>query len=92
MAGIVAFIDGTAAIIDRFFHLDVSDTPSSRTPLMSREAQVSPAPAFEVSYTIPNHTFSGLKVDQLKVLGDVMYKPFKGVRMSAKAGRMEVRW
>lgn len=59
---------------------------------MYRETQATPAPSFNVSYSIPNHSFSGLKVDQLKVLGDVMYKPFKGVRLSAKAGRMEVRW
>lgn len=40
---------------------------------------------------MPNHTYSGLRVDQLKVLGDVGYKPFKGVRTGAK-GRVEVRW
>jgi AP-3 complex subunit mu len=33
-----------------------------------------------------------MRVDQLKVAGDVGYKPFKGVRMSTRAGRVEVRW
>ena len=52
----------------------------------------SPSPSFNLSFEILNHSFSGMKVDQLKVFGDVMYKPFKGVRQVAKSGRMEVRW
>jgi AP-3 complex subunit mu len=31
-------------------------------------------------------------VDQLRVRGDVQYKPFKGVRVVGRGGRVEVRW
>ena len=50
------------------------------------------SPSFNLSFAINHHSFSGLKVDQLKVTGDVMYKPFKGVRTTAKAGKVDVRW
>lgn len=83
----------TSSNIDRFLHHNVSYVGQlDSTQAHSRDGTPMPAPAFEVNYVIPNHSFSGLKVDQLKVLGDVMYKPFKGVRMAAKAGKMEVRW
>ncbi|BEJ03325.1 hypothetical protein CcaverHIS641_0105000 [Cutaneotrichosporon cavernicola] len=39
-----------------------------------------PDPAFAVAFNITNYTYSGLRVDQLKVSGDVGYKPFKGPR------------
>lgn len=51
-----------------------------------------PDPAFTVTYTIPNYTYSNVKVDQLRVVGDVGYKPFKGVRTKAQAGKLEFRW
>lgn len=59
---------------------------------MCRVQHPVPCPSFDVRFTVQNHTFTGLKVDQLKVTGDVLYKPYKGVRTIAKAGRMEVRW
>ena len=57
-----------------------------------RDLQPLPSPSFSIHFNIQPHSFSGIKVDQLKVQGDVMYKPFKGVRTVAKAGKMEVRW
>ena len=61
-----------------------SDTPRSARP--------TPDPAFTIAYNVSNYTYSGLRVDQLRVAGDVGYKPFKGVRTSARSGRVEVRW
>lgn len=66
--------------------------PSLTGTFASNDQHPIPAPAFEVGFRMDNHSFTGLKVDQLKVLGDVMYKPFKGVRMLARSGKMEVRW
>ncbi|KAI9637856.1 adaptor complex subunit medium chain 3 [Dioszegia hungarica] len=51
-----------------------------------------PSPSFDLAFLIQHQTFSGLRIDQLKVAGDVMYKPFKGVKVASKAGRYEVRW
>lgn len=51
-----------------------------------------PSPSVTVAFVIQHQSFSGLRIDQLKVTGDVMYKPFKGVRINSKAGRYEVRW
>jgi AP-3 complex subunit mu len=65
---------------------------SLQTELMSRDAQPTPSPSFQITFTIPNHSFTGLKVNQLKVQGDLMYKPFKGVRQVAKSGKIDVRW
>ncbi|GMK59576.1 hypothetical protein CspeluHIS016_0801820 [Cutaneotrichosporon spelunceum] len=50
-------------------------------------SRATPDPAFAVRFKISNYTYSGLRVDQLKVSGDVAYKPFKGLRTSARAGR-----
>ncbi|WOO77123.1 AP-3 complex subunit mu-1 [Vanrija pseudolonga] len=50
-----------------------------------------PDPAFSVDFSVTGHTYSGLRVDGLKVLGEG-YKPFKGVRTTAKSGRIDVRW
>ncbi|WWD16046.1 hypothetical protein CI109_100471 [Kwoniella shandongensis] len=58
----------------------------------STENQPVPSPSFDVSFNIQHHSFSNLRVDQLKVQGDVMYKPFKGVRQMSRAGKLEVRW
>lgn len=63
-----------------------------RPKLMPRNGRPTPNPAFTVQFKISNHTYSGLRVDQLKVHGDVGYKPFKGVRTSSRAGRVDVRW
>lgn len=49
-----------------------------------------PSHALQVQFEIPSHTFSALKVDQLKVTGEV-YKPYKGVR-GRSVGDVEWRW
>lgn len=49
-----------------------------------------PARAFRVTFEIPQHSFSSLKVEQLKVSGE-LYKPYKGVRTKS-AGDLEWRW
>ncbi|KAI5448830.1 hypothetical protein NCC49_006334 [Naganishia albida] len=51
-----------------------------------------PSPAFIVDFQIGQYSFSGVRVDQLKVQGDVANKPFKGIRTFTKSGRYEVRW
>ncbi|WVR05293.1 hypothetical protein IAU60_002306 [Kwoniella sp. DSM 27419] len=66
--------------------------PTLTGSFTSTETQPVPSPAFTLSFNIQHHTFSNLRVDQLKVLGDVMYKPFKGVRQMARSGKVEVRW
>lgn len=63
-----------------------------RLLLTTRNGRPMPDPAFTVTYTIPNYTYSNVKVDQLRVVGDVGYKPFKGVRTKAQAGKLEFRW
>ncbi|KAJ7122857.1 Mu homology domain-containing protein [Mycena epipterygia] len=49
-----------------------------------------PAHALQVRFALSSYTFSALKVDQLKVTGEV-YKPYKGVRGKA-TGNVEWRW
>ncbi|GHJ86856.1 hypothetical protein NliqN6_3258 [Naganishia liquefaciens] len=51
-----------------------------------------PSPAFVVDFQIGQYSFSGVRVDQLKVQGDLANKPFKGIRTFTKSGRYEVRW
>ncbi|CAD6591025.1 MAG: hypothetical protein TREMPRED_005960 [Tremellales sp. Tagirdzhanova-0007] len=73
--------------------LSSSERPPTLTgSFVSTESQPVPAPSFIIAFIIQSHSFSGIKVDQLKVQGDIVYKPFKGVRTSAKAGKVEVRW
>ncbi|WWC60961.1 uncharacterized protein I303_103538 [Kwoniella dejecticola CBS 10117] len=67
-------------------------SPTLTGSFASSEAQPTPSPSFDVSFNIQHHSFSNLRVDQLKVTGDVMYKPFKGVRQLARSGKIEVRW
>lgn len=55
-----------------------------------RVKHVRPSHAFRVQFEIPQHTFSSLKVDQLKLSGE-MYKPYKGVR-GRSTGDVEWRW
>ncbi|OCF36507.1 AP-3 complex subunit mu [Kwoniella heveanensis BCC8398] len=66
--------------------------PTLTGSFTSTEAQPVPSPSFDVSFNVQHHSFSNLRVDQLKVQGDVMYKPFKGVRQMARSGKLEVRW
>ncbi|KAJ8086121.1 hypothetical protein PM082_004941 [Marasmius tenuissimus] len=49
-----------------------------------------PSRAIRVRFDIPAHTFSSLKVDQLKITGE-NYKPFKGVRGRSSVD-VEWRW
>ncbi|TFK43309.1 Mu homology domain-containing protein [Crucibulum laeve] len=49
-----------------------------------------PAHALQVRFEIQSHTFSALKVEQLKVTGET-YKPYKGVR-GRSIGNVEWRW
>jgi AP-3 complex subunit mu len=53
--------------------------------------QVTPVPAraVQVTYNVPRSTFSGLKIDQLRVTGEA-YKPYKGVR-GKSLGKVEWR-
>lgn len=49
-----------------------------------------PSRAFRITFEIAQHSFSSLKVDQLKLSGE-MYKPYKGVR-GRSTGDVEWRW
>jgi len=49
-----------------------------------------PSHALQIRFEIHSHTFSALKVEQLKVTGEV-YKPYKGVR-GRSLGNVEWRW
>jgi len=49
-----------------------------------------PSHALQMRFEIQSHTFSALKVDQLKVTGEG-YKPYKGVR-GRSVGNVEWRW
>jgi AP-3 complex subunit mu len=55
-----------------------------------RNSGARPAHALQVRFALSSFTFSALKVDQLKVTGEV-YKPYKGVRGKA-IGNVEWRW
>ncbi|TFK29335.1 clathrin adaptor, mu subunit [Coprinopsis marcescibilis] len=49
-----------------------------------------PSHAMQISFEIQSHTFSALKVDQLKITGEA-YKSYKGVR-GRSVGNVEWRW
>jgi len=49
-----------------------------------------PSHALQVRFEIQSHTFSSLKVEQLKLTGE-SYKPYKGVR-GRSIGNVEWRW
>ncbi|KAG7096591.1 hypothetical protein E1B28_004010 [Marasmius oreades] len=49
-----------------------------------------PSRAIRVRFQVPSHTFSALKVDQLKIIGE-NYKPYKGVRGRSSVD-VEWRW
>ena len=49
-----------------------------------------PARSFRVRFDIMQHSFSALKIDQLKLTGE-MYKPYKGMRPRS-FGDIEWRW
>ncbi|KAI0334884.1 clathrin adaptor mu subunit [Cubamyces sp. BRFM 1775] len=49
-----------------------------------------PSRAFRVRFEIPQHNFSALKIEQLKLTGET-YKPYKGMRGNS-LGDIEWRW
>ena len=49
-----------------------------------------PSRAFRVRFEIPQYNFSAIKIEQLKLTGEV-YKPYKGMRGSS-LGNIEWRW
>lgn len=49
-----------------------------------------PSHALQVRFEIQSHTYSALKVEQLKISGE-QYKPYKGVR-GRSVGNVEWRW
>jgi len=49
-----------------------------------------PATAFRVKYDITKYSYSSIKIDQLRMTGE-MYKPFKGFRANSK-GDVDWRW
>ncbi|KAF7330788.1 MHD domain-containing protein [Mycena venus] len=61
-----------------------------RGSFTSSNSGARPAHALQVRFAVSSYTFSALKVDQLKVTGEV-YKPYKGVRGRATAN-VEWRW
>ncbi|KAG8729738.1 hypothetical protein FRC12_020760 [Ceratobasidium sp. 428] len=63
-------------------HLKGSFTSSERAPKPSR--------SFLVTFGIPQYSLSSIKIDQLRVTGEI-YKPYKGVRSSVE-GKIEYRW
>ncbi|KAJ7477154.1 Mu homology domain-containing protein [Mycena galericulata] len=63
---------------------------SLRGSFTSTNSVARPAHALQVRFALSSYTFSALKVDQLKVTGEV-YKPYKGVRGKA-TGDVEWRW
>ncbi|GBE79230.1 clathrin adaptor mu subunit [Sparassis latifolia] len=64
------------------FNLHGSFTSTAKLPR--------PARAFRVRFEILQHSFSAVKIDQLKLTGEV-YKPYKGMR-GKSAGDVEWRW
>ncbi|KAI0346996.1 clathrin adaptor mu subunit [Trametopsis cervina] len=64
------------------YNLRGSFTSTSQSPRPSR--------ALHIAFEIAQHSFSSLKVDQLKLTGE-LYKPFKGLR-GKSTGDIEWRW
>ncbi|KAI8619413.1 Mu homology domain-containing protein [Chytriomyces sp. MP71] len=54
------------------------------------ETGVTPLVDVAVEFKVAMHTTSGLKIDQLNVLGE-MYVPFKGVRAFCRSGKYHIR-
>lgn len=82
----------------RDVYIEASTTisvPSVRSGLLGPFAVCSvkhprPSHAFKVHFEIPQHTFSALKIDQLRLTGET-YKPYKGMRVRSD-GDIEWRW
>ncbi|KDQ07024.1 hypothetical protein BOTBODRAFT_39169 [Botryobasidium botryosum FD-172 SS1] len=60
-----------------------------RGSFTSTEPHARPARSVKIAFQMPRHSLSGLKVDQLKLTGE-MYKPYKGVRINS-SGKVEWR-
>lgn len=89
-------VDGEGGIAGRFVHDEVCHpcrcTDFCPDSFLSDGSPAIPSPAFVVDFQIGQYSFSGVRVDQLKVQGDIANKPFKGIRTFTKSGRYEVRW
>ena len=91
--------DPTYAVLLKFspsgiIHFQVVDS-SSMPRIFDQHCNVStqhprPARAFRIRFEIHQHSFSALKVDQLKITGEG-YKPYKGVR-GRSIGDVDWRW
>ncbi|KAI0637697.1 clathrin adaptor mu subunit [Trametes polyzona] len=71
-----------AVVTSANYSLRGTFTSSAETPRASR--------AFRVRFDIPQHNFSALKIEQLKLTGEA-YKPYKGMRGNSQ-GNIEWRW
>lgn len=58
------------------------------TMVRCSDARPRPARSIQTTFSLSSHLFSALKVDQLKLTGEV-YKPYKGVRGSSEGS---VEW
>ncbi|KXN86313.1 AP-3 complex subunit mu-1 [Leucoagaricus sp. SymC.cos] len=67
-----------------------SSTWSLRGSFTTSSTKPRPSHALQIRFEIQSHTFSALKVDQLRVTGE-SYKPYKGVR-GRSIGNVEWRW
>ncbi|GJJ07396.1 hypothetical protein Clacol_001598 [Clathrus columnatus] len=65
-------------------------TNTLRGTFTSSAEQPRISPAIQAQFEIDQHTYSSLKIDQLKLSGE-SYKPYKGVR-SRSRGMVEFRW
>ncbi|TDL29796.1 clathrin adaptor, mu subunit [Rickenella mellea] len=65
-------------------------TNTLRGTFTSSASPARPSRAFRITFDIPQHSFSGVKVDKLKVAGE-NFKVFKGVR-GRSTGDIEWRW
>jgi hypothetical protein len=90
---------GATGFVDRVVHFKVSQGAADVCPLPYLPTQIAvsletpvPSPSVQVAFEISQYSLSGLRVDQLKVLNDTQYKPFRGIRTFAKSGHFEVRW
>ncbi|KAF9452005.1 clathrin adaptor, mu subunit [Macrolepiota fuliginosa MF-IS2] len=67
-----------------------SSTWNLRGSFTTPSVKPRPSHALQIHFEIQSHTFSALKVEQLRVTGE-SYKPYKGVR-GRSMGNVEWRW
>ncbi|KAJ3247933.1 AP-3 complex subunit mu-2 [Chytriomyces hyalinus] len=63
---------------------------TSRATSGADQLSVTPLVDIAVEFKVAMHTASGIKIDQLNVLGE-MYVPFKGVRAFCRSGKYHIR-